>query len=633
MIDDSNDPRPSARSDAARGRRPRLPWRWLRRLRWPAATPRDTGCRADAPQTTIACAIRSRFTEGMRTVEIFIGSQRGDLTPAQRADVRLRAVPGSAKRPAASSIDVPTGTANEQAAAEAVQRDPLDPRRRRRAADGIVVRRYRPCPTDQVRHVELNYPRMTAERRAVRAVAARSRPERRSRVQRERARTGISAARTQRNLAAMVDNPADLVQPRGETPPYTARRTMVLDKYRKGEATATIYPDAEQGQDQRRRQMIRYQDKRRTHRVAPAIAEADESSRRRRAFRCRRSAKPSRPPPPCRPPREDRRLAKVASAHPDGRHRRRARGLQDFADAQRHHHRIREPRRRHPRRARRARRGLRRRHPGHRDRPPQRRRALSRADPARHQRLSHRADRHASTSCARSAACSRAPDAKPVGRVLAVVGAKGGVGASTVAHNIAWAIARDLHLDSVVADLDLAFGTAGLDFNQDPPQGIADAVFSPDRVDTAFIDRLLSKCTDHLSLLAAPATLDRVYDFGAEAFDPIFDVAARDGALRRARRAAPVDRLDQARADRRRRHPGRRGARSRQPAQRQEPASTCCAARARTIGARSTASTRSACPSGPRSSRPTSPRRSRTSRSRSSRSSRRCSAPPPTTAR
>src|SRR6201986_5307614 len=116
-----------------------------------------------------------------------------------------------------------------------------------------------------------------------------------------------------------------------------------------------------------------------------------------------------------------------------------------------------------------------------------------------------------------------APEAKSVGRIIAVVGAKGGVGASTVAHNVAWAIARDLAMDSVVADLALAFGTAGLDYNHDPPQGIADAVFSPDRVDTAFMDRLLSKCTDHLSLLAAPATLDRVYDFGAEAFDAIFD--------------------------------------------------------------------------------------------------------------
>jgi pilus assembly protein CpaE len=116
-----------------------------------------------------------------------------------------------------------------------------------------------------------------------------------------------------------------------------------------------------------------------------------------------------------------------------------------------------------------------------------------------------------------------APDAKPVGRIIAVVGAKGGVGASTIAHNIAFSISSDLKLDAVVTDLDLAFGTAGLDFNQDPPQGIAEAVFSPDRIDTAFVDRLLAKCTDHLSLLAAPATLERVYDFGADAFDSIFD--------------------------------------------------------------------------------------------------------------
>jgi pilus assembly protein CpaE len=116
-----------------------------------------------------------------------------------------------------------------------------------------------------------------------------------------------------------------------------------------------------------------------------------------------------------------------------------------------------------------------------------------------------------------------APDAKPVGRIIAVAGAKGGVGASTIAHNIAFSISHDISLDTVVSDLDLAFGTAGLDFNQDPPQGIAEAVFSPDRVDTAFVDRLLAKCTDHLSLLAAPATLDRVYDFGADAFDSIFD--------------------------------------------------------------------------------------------------------------
>ncbi|MBR0797562.1 AAA family ATPase [Bradyrhizobium jicamae] len=116
-----------------------------------------------------------------------------------------------------------------------------------------------------------------------------------------------------------------------------------------------------------------------------------------------------------------------------------------------------------------------------------------------------------------------ASEAVSVGRLIAVAGAKGGVGASTVAHNVAWTIARDIGLDCVVVDLDLAFGTAGLDYNQDPVQGIANAVFSPERPDTAYMERLLSKCSDHLSLLAAPSTLDQVYDFGADAFDAIFD--------------------------------------------------------------------------------------------------------------
>jgi pilus assembly protein CpaE len=116
------------------------------------------------------------------------------------------------------------------------------------------------------------------------------------------------------------------------------------------------------------------------------------------------------------------------------------------------------------------------------------------------------------------------PAAAPIGRTIAVVGAKGGVGASTIAHNIGWAIARNLEIATVVVDFDLGFGTAGLDFNQDPPQGIADVVFAPERLDLNLVDRLLSKCTQNLSLLAAPATLDRMYDFHEGAFDPLIDV-------------------------------------------------------------------------------------------------------------
>jgi pilus assembly protein CpaE len=117
-----------------------------------------------------------------------------------------------------------------------------------------------------------------------------------------------------------------------------------------------------------------------------------------------------------------------------------------------------------------------------------------------------------------------APGAEPVGRTIAVVGAKGGVGSSTVAHNLGWATARQLSLSTVVADLDIAFGTAGLDFNQDPPQGIAEAIFAPERLDANLVDRLLSKCSDNLSLLAAPAMLDRTTDLVETALDGLFDI-------------------------------------------------------------------------------------------------------------
>jgi pilus assembly protein CpaE len=113
--------------------------------------------------------------------------------------------------------------------------------------------------------------------------------------------------------------------------------------------------------------------------------------------------------------------------------------------------------------------------------------------------------------------------AGPIGRVIAVVGAKGGVGSSTVAHNIAWAVAQNFDANTVIVDLDIPFGTAGLDFNQDPPQGIAEAVFSPDRVDGNFVDRLISRCTDRLSLMAAPAVLDRTIDIDEGGMDAVID--------------------------------------------------------------------------------------------------------------
>lgn len=120
------------------------------------------------------------------------------------------------------------------------------------------------------------------------------------------------------------------------------------------------------------------------------------------------------------------------------------------------------------------------------------------------------------------------PDTDPVGNVIAFIGAKGGVGSSTVCHNTAWAMAEVLKSDVVVADLDLAFGTTGLDFNQDPIQGIADALQSPERLDEVLLDRLLTKCSERLSIFAAPVVLDRDYDISADSCEMVIDVVRQN---------------------------------------------------------------------------------------------------------
>lgn len=107
------------------------------------------------------------------------------------------------------------------------------------------------------------------------------------------------------------------------------------------------------------------------------------------------------------------------------------------------------------------------------------------------------------------------------GRSIAFIGAKGGVGASTLAHNIGFAISERMMAPTVIADFDLPFGTAGLDFNQDPLQGVADALSQPDRLDATLLERMMVRCTERLSLFAAPATLDSTYDISAAAFEEV----------------------------------------------------------------------------------------------------------------
>ena len=115
------------------------------------------------------------------------------------------------------------------------------------------------------------------------------------------------------------------------------------------------------------------------------------------------------------------------------------------------------------------------------------------------------------------------PDVPFSGKTIAFIGAKGGVGSSTIAHNVSWALTETLQSDAVLVDMDLSFGTAGLDFNQDPTQTLGDALAEPDRLDEALLDRLLVRCTDRLSLFSAPATLDKDWEFSPASYDMVLD--------------------------------------------------------------------------------------------------------------
>jgi pilus assembly protein CpaE len=127
------------------------------------------------------------------------------------------------------------------------------------------------------------------------------------------------------------------------------------------------------------------------------------------------------------------------------------------------------------------------------------------------------------------------PDKPFAGRVISVIGARGGIGASTIAHNIAWSIAERQESSATLLDLDLSFGTAALDFNQDPQQSIADALMAPDRVDDVFLERVTTKQTQRLQMLTAPATLEREFELDPQSYEMVIE---------RVRRTSPYVVLD-----------------------------------------------------------------------------------------
>jgi pilus assembly protein CpaD len=183
--------------------------------------------------------------EADRTVNIFVGNARGGLSAAQRADVIGLASVWLREGTGAIVAEVPVHTTNARAAADSFREvrslltsAGVPPR-------GIVVREYRPADPRLFATIRLTYPRISATAGPCGVWPEDIGPSIKNKSYLENSPYWNFGCASQHNLAAMVDNPSDLVQPRSETPVYTARRTTVLDKYRKGEATATQDPNAD----------------------------------------------------------------------------------------------------------------------------------------------------------------------------------------------------------------------------------------------------------------------------------------------------------------------------------------------------------------------------------------------------
>lgn len=123
------------------------------------------------------------------------------------------------------------------------------------------------------------------------------------------------------------------------------------------------------------------------------------------------------------------------------------------------------------------------------------------------------------------------PKAAPLGRIIAFVGSKGGVGSSTIAHNVAWQLSQKHSLETVITDLDLAFGTASLNFNHDAGGGIFEALSQPDRVDATLIDRLMTKLGDKLNLLNSISGVERDFSIEAHAVETVLNTVRQSSPL------------------------------------------------------------------------------------------------------
>jgi pilus assembly protein CpaD len=183
--------------------------------------------------------------EADRSIVVFVGQARGGLSASQRADVIGLAQIWLREGTGAISVDVPVDTRNARAAAETLREIQallaaagVPPR-------GIVMRNYRPEDPRQLPAIRLNYPKISAVAGPCGLWPEDLGPSIKNKTYFQNQQYYNFGCAYQRNMAAMVDNPSDLVQPRSETPPYTARRNAAFEKYRKGTTSATSYPESD----------------------------------------------------------------------------------------------------------------------------------------------------------------------------------------------------------------------------------------------------------------------------------------------------------------------------------------------------------------------------------------------------
>jgi pilus assembly protein CpaD len=183
--------------------------------------------------------------ETERSVVIFVGHARGGLSASQRADVLGLAQTWLREGTGAINADVPVDTPNARAAADSFREIQsllaaagVPPR-------GITVRRYHPEDPRQLAAIRLNYPKLSAVAGPCGLWPEDLGPSIKNKNYLENKQYYNFGCAYQRNMAAMIDNPSDLEQPRSETPAYTQRRSEAFEKYRKGNTTATTYPEAD----------------------------------------------------------------------------------------------------------------------------------------------------------------------------------------------------------------------------------------------------------------------------------------------------------------------------------------------------------------------------------------------------